>query len=150
MRLPHGLLLLLSVFVLWSAFQTYKHYKRPQDVTRHSPVTSTVAKHDTNHSTMASALKFLTVAARAKHTATVIFIHVSVKSVTSLLKNASHLGRDRALAILDMAGNQSPQCWVARLHSSISSGFCHMRKNPYVYPESGIDLCIFLTGLRCL
>ena len=149
MRSPHRLLLLLSVFVLWSAFQTYKHYQRPQDVTRHSPVTSAVAKHDTNH-TMASALKFLTVAARAKHTATVIFIHVSVKSVTSILKNTSHLGHGRVLEILDMAGNQSPQCWVARLHSSISSGFCHMRKNSYVYPESGIDLCIFLTGLKCL
>ena len=148
MRSPHRLLLLLSVFVLWSAFQTYKHYQRPQGETRHSSVTSTVAKHDTNY-TMASALKFLTVAARAKHTATVIFIHVSVKSVTSLLKNASHLGRDRALAILDMAGNQSPQCWVARLHSSISSGFCHMRKYSYVYLRRGVDSCIFLTGLKC-
>ena len=150
MRSPHRLLLLLSIFVLWSAFQTYKHYQRPQGETRHSPVTSAVAKHDTNHSTMASALKFLTVAARAKHTATVIFIHVSVKSATSILKNTSHLGDDRALATLDMAGNQSPQCWVARLHSNISSGSCHTRKNSYVYPESGIDLCIFLTGLRCL
>lgn len=69
---------------------------------------------------VAPALKFLTVPAAAKHTATVIFVHVSILPACALSRPAPaflnilcafhifHLIRD--WAILVMAGNPSPTC----------------------------------------
>ncbi|KAI0089251.1 Phospholipase/carboxylesterase [Irpex rosettiformis] len=75
MRSPRRLLVLLNVFVLWSAFQLYKYYKLPQNIVRRHSATSTATAGEAQSDIMASTLKFLTVAARAKHTATVIFVH---------------------------------------------------------------------------
>lgn len=122
----HRLLLLLSVFVLWpgSALQVYKSYNQSQNETQASPATSTIATQDT----MASTLKFLTVAARAKHTATVIFVHVSIFWLLKGLNQPYHImGVHRVLATLDMVGSPSRRCWAAHLRSNISSGSFRMR-----------------------
>ncbi len=83
---------------------------------------------------MAAALKFLTVAPRATHTATVIFIHVSTRVSVPWSWRAYQRLR-RVWEILVLAGSQWRRCLLAIPASSTSSGSCRMR-------ESRIDLTL--------